>query len=343
MEIGWPPRHPGFGRRLPVVREMTEVLRILIPLDGSAAAEKAIPHAAAIARIFSAEIDLLGIIDTTATPRPATVNSHDWQRSRIATEVYLARTAECIEAGGVTTQWQLREGDAARAIIQFIGDSNSDLLIMTRYGGGNAQRFPMGGTVQKVVSTAAASILLVDPSVDFDDEQGYGNVLVAMDGSQCSEWALRFAALMAQAAGGFVNVLRVVREPSLPDGMPASAETRRFFDRIKRAASSQATLKLTTLVSTLPPDIETTMSVVTSTNVSATVEEAARRTGADLLIMASEDEEDCNAQGYGQVSDALLNRARMPVLILRPETALLSADHFRSVYLDGVDTRADTG
>src|SRR5690606_4608144 len=117
-----------------------------------------------------------------------------------------------------------------------------DILVMTRYGNGNAQQFRMGGTVQKVLSSAVASVLLVDPAYEFDATRGYERILIALDGSQCSEWASAFAAVLAQASGGALNMLRIVEEPSLPGGTPVTMETRKFLTHIKRMAGSQASL-----------------------------------------------------------------------------------------------------
>ncbi len=317
------------------------MIRILIPLDGSSVAERALPHAVSIARTFSAEIELLGVVDNPGDNPPAPVSSLDWQLSRIETEVYLSRIVKSLEAKAVKASWCLREGKAAQAIIQRVREAQTDLLIMTRYGGGDAQLFSMGGTAQKVVSSAAASVLLIDPAREFDDARGFASVLVAVDGSQCSEWALVFAAMVAQACNGCVHVLRIVAEPSLPAGTPVSAETRQFLDHIRRIAKSQASLQLRSMIATIPPNVDKSCSVISSNDIPATIEQTVRQVGADLVVVAAEDAGADRRGGYGLVCDALLSRARFPVLVLRSQTAKLSSNHFRSVYLDLSELRAD--
>ena len=135
------------------------MIRILVPLDGSSAAEKALPHAAAIARAFSAEVELLGVVDESSGTFAAPVNSLDWQLSKLQTEVYLSRTADTLRDRGLCVSWEVREGDPAQAIIQSVRSSDVDILVSTRYGSGNAQQFRMGGTVQKVLSAASVSVL----------------------------------------------------------------------------------------------------------------------------------------------------------------------------------------
>jgi nucleotide-binding universal stress UspA family protein len=321
--------------------ESKEMIRILIPLDGSSAAEKAIPHAAAIARTFSAEVELLGVVDGSGTSVTAPVNSLDWQLSKQQTELYLSRVAETLKARGLRVGWELREGDAAQAIIQSVRDADIDILVMTRYGNGNAQVFPMGGTVQKIISASVASVLLIDPAREFDAKRGYAQVLVAVDGSQCSEWASGFAAMVAQASNGSIHVLRIVEEPSLPGGTTVTTETRRFLEHIKRMARSQASLQLRSLVTTIPPNVDSSSSVVTSDNVPATIDETASKVGAELIVIAAQDAHLDSSGSYGPVCEALLSQARRPLLVLRSEAAALSSNHFRSVYLDETETRAD--
>ena len=316
------------------------MIKILVPLDGSPAAEAAIPHAVAIACAFSAEVELLGVVDEPGGMFATPVNSLDWQLSKLQTEVYLSRTADTLEDRGLKVGWELREGDPAQAILQHVRASDIDILVMTRYGTGDARQFRLGGTVQKVLSTSANSILLVDPAAHFDPEGGYAKVVAAIDGSQCSEWASAFAAMTAQAFEGSLQVLRVVEAPVLPGGTPLTAETRRFLEHIKRIAKSQASLQLHNILSTIPPNVVTSSSIVSSDDVVNTIERAAAASDADIVIMAAEDAQ-VNGSGYGSVCDVLLARARFPLLVLRSEAAALSASHFRSVYLDDTEARAD--
>ena len=317
------------------------MIRILVPLDGSPAAEKAIPHAASIARAFSAEVELLGVVDQTSGSFAAPINSLDWQLSKLQTEVYLSRTASTLQDKGVRATWELREGDPAQAIIQFARNSDTDILVMTRYGNGNAQQFRMGGTVQKVLSAAIASIMLIDPTFGFDEASGYARVAVAVDGSQCSEWASAFAAVVAQAFDGSLCVVRIVEEPRLPGGTPITIETRRFLEHIRRIAKSRASLQVRNVVSAIPPNVETSSSVVITDNVSATIERAAAEARADLIVVAAQDKRPAEPIGYGAVCDTLLMQARRPLLVLRSEAAVLSSNHFRSVYLDEAEAHAD--
>ena len=310
------------------------MIRILVPLDGSPTAETALRHAAAISRTFSAEIELFSIIGESKAGSLTRLDSVDWQLWKRQMQVYLSRKAESLRGENLQVSWLLRDGDPAQEIIQRINEAEIDLLVLTRYGKGDAQQFAGGGTAQKVISASAASILLVDPASDFDDECGYQRILVAVDGSQRSEWASSFAAMVAQTFAGSLHLLQIVEEPRLPGNTPVTADTRRLLDHIKRTARSQANFQLSHLTARIAENTEVKGTVVVSDNIPMTIESVAIEDQADLLVVAAQAVHVKNAGRFGHICESLLTHVRSPVLVLRSEAAGLAMSNFRSVYLD---------
>lgn len=315
------------------------MIRILVPLDGSSFAEMALRHAAAICRTFSAEIELISIIGKSAPGSATRSDSVDWQLWKRQMQVYLSRTAETLRSKNLKVSWLLREGDAAKEIVRRINEAKVDLLVLTRYGMGEARQFSSGGTAQKVISASAASILLVDPEYEFDENSGYQRILVAVNGSQHSEWASSFAAMVAQAFSGTLHLLQIVEEPRLPSDTPITGETRRVMDHINRLARSQANYQLSHLTSRIAENVEVSSSVVVSDNIPMTIESVALADQTDLLVVAAQNLQVDDAGRCGHVCESLLAHVHRPVLVLRSEAAGLSMGNFRSVYLD--DTCAD--
>ena len=310
------------------------MIRILVPLDGSPTAEAALLHAAAISRTFSAEIELISIIGKSKTTSGERRDSVDWQLWKRQMQVYLSRIAESLRAKDMEVSWLLRDGDPAKEIIQHINEANIDLLVFTRYGMGDAQQFSGGGTAQKIISASDASVLLIDPVCDFDEERGYERILVAVDGSQRSEWASSFAAMVAQTFDGSLHLLQIVEEPRLPGNAPVSSETRRLLDHIQRTARSQANFQLSHLTSRIAENAQVMGTVIVSDNIPMTIESVAKADEADLLVVAAQAEHVQCAGRYGHVCESLLAHVHIPVLVLRSEAAGLSMGNFRSVYLD---------
>src|SRR5512135_1778825 len=64
--------------------------RILVPLDGSTLAERAIPDAEQFARIFGASIILLQVLEPTSYhENPAAVDPLSWQIRKAEADMYL--------------------------------------------------------------------------------------------------------------------------------------------------------------------------------------------------------------------------------------------------------------
>jgi len=81
--------------------------RILVPLDGSALAEQALPHAVAQAERFGAELILLRVVELIApmdalVPREAARRAEE--RTKAWTQEYLERVASGVQERGIPVQ-----------------------------------------------------------------------------------------------------------------------------------------------------------------------------------------------------------------------------------------------
>lgn len=318
------------------------MIKILVPLDGSLTAETAIAHAAAIARGFSAEIELFTVIGESKEDSSIRIDSVDWQLWKQQSKAYLTRIADRMRSTDLTVSWQLREGDAAHEIVHRISEANIDLLVLSRFGKGGAESFNAGGTAQKILSASVASVLLVNPQQPLG-EHGYQRILVPVDGSQRADWACSFAAVLAQTHSGSLQLLRVVEEPSLPPGTPTTAETRRIMDHVMRIARSRANLQLHHTTANLSSEVDVASAIVVSDDVPSTIEAAAESNKSDLLVLSAQARQLSVPGRYGAICEALLSHVQAPILVLRDGTAAQSMSNFRSVFLDAPrdEPRAD--
>jgi len=156
---------------------MTEIRRILVPLDGSALAERAIPLATAFAEKFESEILLLRVLDIPEATAPAqhlevTIG---WVRE--------ARAQAHQEAQGYLDEWQrniYRQGIAVRALMRDrsapedildVADSEKiDLIVMSAHGQGGQARWTFGSVADKVARHSPCPVLLVR----YASEAAYG-------------------------------------------------------------------------------------------------------------------------------------------------------------------------
>jgi len=216
--------------------------RILVPLDGSPLAERAIPHAEQFARIFGSTIVLLQVLDPTSFhENPNPVDPLNWQIRKAEADIYLngiaARIREnlhinTVEAGSseesqIRIQYAIREGKTAENIVNFAHTENIDLLIICTHGSGGLSRWNISSVTQKVINLIYLPVLIIRAYHHPETENVrifYRRILLPIDSSRRAECALSAGIALArgETAMGFppeVNNLSV--DPSSP-GAPSS-------------------------------------------------------------------------------------------------------------------------
>jgi nucleotide-binding universal stress UspA family protein len=323
-------------------RSAADVLRILVPLDGSPVAESALHHAAALARAFACTVCLVRVIEPDARFWAST-DTVDWRLRRRQTEAYLRRMAGELGTTGVATEWRLEEGRAADVISDLCRDGEFDLVVMTRYGRGGAGAFRFGGTVQKVIFSVPSSVLVVDPESGAGDGErsGYSHILVPTDGSLQSEWALGIAAMIAQAHGGRVTLLQVIERPVVPRHHGATVELKQLTDRMTELRYLTARRRSLELAARLPGELIVSSEVTIADDAALAIERFARNCGADIIVMSAHGAARSSPRSYGDVSRALLEQSPCPVLVCRPPEPASARNCFQSALL--AEPCADAG
>lgn len=140
--------------------------RILVPLDGSALAERAINHAAEIARGTGAEIILLEAVQV-----PFSLSPEAGAREALKTvgEIaaksrdYLGGIVSRLEKDGLKARAVVLEGSADSAILGFAHNEDVDILVMSTHGRTGLSKTIMGSVAEKVMLTTKRPVMLVKP------------------------------------------------------------------------------------------------------------------------------------------------------------------------------------
>jgi len=188
--------------------------RILVPLDGSTLAERAIPHAEQLARIFGSSIILLQILDPTSYhENPNSVDPLRWQIRKAEADMYMngiaARLREdlrdsALDAKDAQTrgrdekkiriEYSIREGKTAENIVNFAHTENIDLLVISTHGSGGLSRWNISSVTQKVINLIYLPVLIVRAYNQPETQEGarirYRSILLPIDSSRRAEFAL---------------------------------------------------------------------------------------------------------------------------------------------------------
>ena len=135
-----------------ITRERDSISRILVPMDGSENAGKALEHATAIAREADAEVTLLNVLDQSH------FKTQTEEESKTARANILSKYAN--ESEGITLHQRLESGNPGKIITQLANEEDYDLIVMGRKGRGSRLRF-MGSVSSHVIHYANRSVLVV--------------------------------------------------------------------------------------------------------------------------------------------------------------------------------------
>ncbi|MCE7980498.1 MAG: universal stress protein [Caldilinea sp. CFX5] len=135
--------------------------KILLPLDGSALAEEALPYAIAQAQRFGAQLILLKVVPPLLEARSPQMEA----LVKAEVEEALAPIAAEVQAAGVDVQIASVEGGGgtgcAPTIVQYVTQHGIDLIVMSTRGHGGFNRWVLGSTADGVVRKAPVPVLLV--------------------------------------------------------------------------------------------------------------------------------------------------------------------------------------
>ena len=138
--------------------------KILVPLDGSELAKKALDHAEKLAKTFDAEIILFQVVHLTSIYGALEFVTPfiDEEKEKEMAKRYLTHLAEEMKTRGHKVTAMVRTGQqVAVEIIDFAKECGVDLIVMCTHGRSGITRWVLGSVAHKVVTRAETPILLI--------------------------------------------------------------------------------------------------------------------------------------------------------------------------------------
>jgi nucleotide-binding universal stress UspA family protein len=140
--------------------------KILVPLDGSELAERAVRHAEEVARGTGAEILLLQAVYIPMPIVPEAVliagGKVVEEAAREAAE-YLEKMAASLRADGFKVRAMVQERPPADAILHVADREEVDVIVMSTHGRSGLSRLVMGSVAESVLHAARRPVMLVKP------------------------------------------------------------------------------------------------------------------------------------------------------------------------------------
>lgn len=180
--------------------------RILVPLDGSSRAERALPIAGRIARATGHQVLLLRVVNLPALPTPV-LNPPKVLLSRInlrrdAAQRYLRNAARRFGLARLSVITEAVEGPIVETILEVADSTNADLIVMCSHGHTGAFHWPLGSVTQGVTRDGDIPTLVLrahSRQSALESQGGPTRALIALDGSPYAERAIAPAVELIEA------------------------------------------------------------------------------------------------------------------------------------------------
>ena len=159
-------------------------MKLMIPLDGSALAEGALPRAAALARRWDAELLLVRVCDpggSIAPELPQQLREKMLDLSRNAAAEYLAKIRQ--QYSDQKVECLCPVGRPRQAIAQCAAQEQCDLIVMVSHGRKGAERWILGSVAEAVLRRSHCPLLLLRAGDNDSQIDAYTRILVPVDGS----------------------------------------------------------------------------------------------------------------------------------------------------------------
>ena len=148
--------------------------RVLVPLDGSELAERALPVAQSIAQSSNATIQLVQVVSRLPELEAARTGSSllaaeleiDAARRLVEGRItrgkeYIGRVAAPLEKAGIEVTTAMLEGGAGENIVNYTKEHGIDLVVMSTHGYGGLRRLFLGSVTDRVIRSCEVPVLVV--------------------------------------------------------------------------------------------------------------------------------------------------------------------------------------
>ena len=145
--------------------------RIMLTLDTSELAERALPHAMEMATAFGAELCILSVVPVSNDESGDVLTSEaDWKAQVAHTEEYIAGVLEALQSHDIKASAEIRRGNVTDEILIFSEKFEADLIVMSSHGRSGLGRWVYGSVTDRVLRYADCPVLLIRV-VEAQDEQ----------------------------------------------------------------------------------------------------------------------------------------------------------------------------
>jgi nucleotide-binding universal stress UspA family protein len=256
--------------------------RLIIPLDGTAFAEHALPLSEILAHIYKSKLSLVTVDTENGGPKLDEYLNHiSWQLQQSQIPVELA----------------YRSGEVAAEIESEASERAADLIVMSTHGMPGLDRMYVGDVANKLIRILRTPVLLLRPTERWQTRTTqFKRLLVCLDGSEGAEKILKYARSLAETFASEIVLF------SVPEADSEQTQIREYLETVATALRERG---------------YNVRVLVTGSGAVRSILEVSLSEQADLIMLTTHGRG--NVERYasiGSVADRVVDAANCPVFLV---------------------------
>lgn len=331
---------------------------ILVPLDGSARAEQALPVAARLARASQGTITLLQVIDLTHDARSygieaPVLSQHVVEDTLSKARDYLSQQRHGHSLEGVVVQERVLLGNPAEEIIAQAAEPPIDLVVLSSHGYTGIKRWLLGSVAEKVARHVLVPVLILrdkEPLRTHQNSDGLriAHALVPLDTSPRSLDALapaaELVAALSTAGQGKLHLVQMVALAEKTNTMEREELLQAANQNLDAIGQSIRDGLVARFGAELHPALSWSVSItddiaegiVQMAESGKTSGEAGKVPTSDVIVLTTHGAGGLYKWPFGSIAERVLHATRLPILLVRPEDMILQARQQRGKQTEAV-------
>jgi nucleotide-binding universal stress UspA family protein len=307
----------------------TSLKRLLVPLDGDASGERALPYVAKLSRLLGADVLLAHITATEVPPwvgrvlhLPETERQQAQRTFAPDALPYLHQVQQALMAPGRTIDTLHTTADTvAQGLLQLEKSRDIDLVVLALRPHLESDHAQVGRVADNLIRFGGAPVLVIPPEADAASHPfALRHVVVALDGSDLAEKALGPLANLLTQLRAAASELPDVTLLAVADDFTILPDYESYLDALHGSLArlpefAGVRLRTNVIVGSAPGAI---VGAVEYDVGQVVRDDAAAELPVDLLVMTTHGRGGMSRWLFGSVADYVLPRAQTPVLLIRP-------------------------
>ena len=282
---------------------------LLVPLDGSEVAERALPYVEELARRMHSEVILL----TACAPV---------DRPERLLRAYLEKRVREFHSLGLHASAVVVHGNAADAILDFAEQNNLDMIVISTHGRTGVSRWVMGSVSSKILQKTHVPALLVRSGVleVTNVERKLRKILVPLDGSRFAEYVVPYVQALCLGMESEPVLLKVVEPVKIPHirAFDEGFHLAKLESELLAKAEEEAVHYLGNKKHALMSGGVRTTSLCLVGESCPTILQYAEEHAIDLIVVASHGFSGITKWAYGSITSKIIEQSQLPVMVIRP-------------------------